>query len=62
MDPPTASVIFSPVFGDTRVHTLLGSGISPDRAHSVEYQRQRIQGPRPLATQPAQATPNIPPA
>jgi WD40 repeat protein len=61
-DPPIASVIFSPAPGDTRVHTLLGSGSSPDRARSTEYQRQRLNGIRPAATQPASPGPTTPPA
>jgi WD40 repeat protein/tRNA A-37 threonylcarbamoyl transferase component Bud32 len=65
MDPPIASAIFSPAVGDTRVHTLLGSGTSPDRIRSAEYQQQRVGGVRPpAATQPAPATPavGVPPA
>ena len=65
MDPPTASVIFRPAVGDTRVHTLLGSGISPERARSAQYQQQKARGIRPAAaTQPAVAAPNggTPPA
>jgi WD40 repeat protein/predicted Ser/Thr protein kinase len=63
MDPPTVSVIFSPAPGDTRVHTLLGSGSSLDRTRAAEYQRQRLNGLRPAAaSQPAPRATATPPA
>jgi eukaryotic-like serine/threonine-protein kinase len=54
MDPPTASLIFGPAAGDVRIHTLLGSGNSPERIRAAEYQQQRSHGMRPVpATRPA---------
>ncbi len=40
-DMPLTTVIFRPAGDDTRIHTLLGSGSSPDRARAAEYQQQR---------------------
>ncbi len=47
MDPPTAWVMFQPAQGDTRIHTLLGSGNSPDRTRAAQYQQQRLRPTRP---------------